>query len=89
MEHRDERIVVETERYRITGMLRLPRDGYRSRLTDYLNSAERTFIALTDVELEPLDGVGRREQRDVHRGLAVQIVLAMPADGERRRRLSD
>ena len=44
VEHRDERIVVETDRYRITGMLRLPRDGYRSRLTDYLNSSERAFL---------------------------------------------
>ena len=54
MEHRDERIVVETDRYRITGVLRLPRDGYRSRLTDYLNSSERAFVALTDVELVPV-----------------------------------
>jgi hypothetical protein len=56
MEHRDQRIVAETTRYRIEGILRLPRDGYRSRLTDYLNSGERSFIALTDVELEPIDG---------------------------------
>ena len=40
--------MVETDRYRITGALRLPRDGYRSRLTDYLNSAKRAFVALTD-----------------------------------------
>ena len=40
--------MVETDRYRITGLLRLPRDGYRSRLTDYLNSSERAFVALTD-----------------------------------------
>ena len=52
MEHRDERIVVETDRYRISGVLHLPRDGYRSRLTDYLNAAERAFLALTDVELD-------------------------------------
>src|SRR5580658_6051807 len=56
MEHREERIVVETGRYRITGTLQMPRDGYRSRLTDYLNAAERAFIALTDVVVESLDG---------------------------------
>ena len=39
VEQRDERIIVETDRHRITGLLRLPRDGYRSRLTDYLNAA--------------------------------------------------
>ncbi len=56
MEQRDERVVVETDRHRITGFLRLPADGYRSRLTDYLNAAERLFLALTDVEVTILDG---------------------------------
>lgn len=32
-------------------MLRLPADGYRSRLTDYLNASELGFLALTDVEV--------------------------------------
>ncbi len=80
VEHRDERIVVETNRYRITGMLRLPRDGYRSRLTDYLNSAERTFVALTDVELVPFDG-GPAERRSFLAVSLSHVVLAMP-DGQ-------
>ncbi len=49
-------IIVETGRHRITGLLRLPADGYRSRLTDYLNASERVFLALTDVEVTSLDG---------------------------------
>ena len=81
MEHRDERIVVETNRYRITGMLRLPRDGYRSRLTDYLNSSERAFVALTDVELQPFDG--SEAQRCPFLAVSLShVVLAMPLDGE-------
>jgi hypothetical protein len=80
VEHRDERILVETDRYRITGILRLPRDGYRSRLTDYLNSSERTFLALTDVELEPFDG-GERERRPFLAVSLSHVVLAMPLDG--------
>ena len=80
MEHRDERIVVETSRCRISGTLRLPRDGYRSRLTDYLNSAERTFVALTDVEVVPFDG-GPAERRPFLAVSLSHIVLAMP-DGE-------
>jgi hypothetical protein len=80
MEHRDARIVVETDRYRITGMLRLPRDGYRSRLTDYLNSSERAFVALTDVELVPFDG-GEPEQRPFLAVSLNHVVLAMPLDG--------
>jgi hypothetical protein len=81
MEHREERILIETDRYRITGLLSMPRDGYRSRLTDYLNASERAFIALTDVELEPLDG----SSAPVHRAFLAlslsHVVLAMPANG--------
>lgn len=80
MEHREERVVVETTRYRITGTLRLPRDGYRSRLTDYLNSAERSFVPLTDVEIVPLDGGADGEQRSFIALALSQIVLAMPLD---------
>lgn len=79
MEHVEERITVETARYRITGILRLPRDGYRSRLTDYLNSSERSFIALTEVEVSSLDR-GSIE-RYPFLALSLQhVVLAMPAD---------
>jgi hypothetical protein len=80
MEHRDERIVVETDRYRISGAISLPRDGYRSRLTDYLNSSERAFLALTDVELVPFDG-GETERRPFLAVALSHIVLAMP-DGD-------
>jgi hypothetical protein len=81
VEHRDERIVVETDRYRITGLLRLPRDGYRSRLTDYLNSSERAFLALTDVELVPF-GSGEAQRRPFLAVSLSHVVLAMPLDGE-------
>ena len=80
VDHREERILVETDRYRISGVLRLPRDGYRSRLTDYLNAAERAFLALTDVDLASLDDPTQVEHR---RFLALSlrhIVLAMPAE---------
>jgi hypothetical protein len=80
VEHRDERIVVETDRYRITGVLRMPRDGYRSRLTDYLNASERAFLALTDVEVVTVDGTARPERRPFIALALSQIVLAMPAD---------
>ena len=82
VEQRDERITVETDRHRITGLLRLPADGYRSRLTDYLNSSERLFLALTDVEVMSLDGAPRVERRDFVALSLRHIVLAMPADGD-------
>jgi hypothetical protein len=80
MEHRDERIIVETNRHRISGLLRLPVDGYRSRLTDYLNASERDFLALTDVEVTSLGGSPRVEQRDFVALSLRHIVLAMPAE---------
>jgi len=55
-EHRQERIRIETERHRIEGVLTLARDGYRSRVSDILNAAERDFITLTDVTVAPLEG---------------------------------
>lgn len=62
MDQRLTKVVAETERYRVTGMLRLPPEGYRSRLSDYLNAPERSFLSLTDVELVPLDGNGPAQQ---------------------------
>ena len=56
MEHRQERLLIETDRHRIRGAVTLARDGFRSRISDMLNAAERDFIALTDVTIEPLDG---------------------------------
>ncbi|MGH2855141.1 MAG: DUF6812 domain-containing protein, partial [Solirubrobacteraceae bacterium] len=56
MDHRQERIRIETPRHRIEGLITLARDGYRSRVSDVLNASERDFLTLTDVSLEPLDG---------------------------------
>jgi len=56
IEHRRERIRIETERHRIEGSLTLARDGYRSRVSDVLNAAERDFITLTDATVTPIDG---------------------------------
>jgi hypothetical protein len=56
MEHRQERIRIETERHRIEGILTLARDGYRSRVSDVLNASERDFITLTEVSVSPIEG---------------------------------
>ena len=53
---REEQVVLETDRYRITGTLTLPREGYRSRLSDYVNQRDREFFALSEVTVAPLDG---------------------------------
>src|SRR3954454_5633280 len=56
MQVRRVRVQVETERLRIVGTLQLPTEGYRSRTTDFLNAHETGFIALTDAEVQPVDG---------------------------------
>jgi hypothetical protein len=61
MEKREERVRLETSRFRVTGTMTVPAGGYRSRLSDSLNAPEREFLSLTDVTLEPLSG-GEAEQ---------------------------
>lgn len=63
METRVERVVLETDRYRIVGDLRLPSEGYRSRLSDYLNQGEVVFVPLVNAQLTPLDAGGGVEER--------------------------
>ncbi|HEU4978039.1 MAG TPA: hypothetical protein VFT42_04015 [Solirubrobacteraceae bacterium] len=86
MQHRFQQVYIETSRHRIAGKLTLARDGYRSRLSDYLNASERDFISLTDciVELIGSDAGGTH-----HPFIAVSrrhIVFAIPQgegqDGE-------
>jgi uncharacterized protein DUF6812 len=78
MDQRHERILLETDRHRIAGTLTLARDGYRSRVSDLLNAAERDFISLTNVTLETL---GHEGTGTVHDFMAVSrrhIVFAIP-----------
>ena len=58
-EVRLERIVVETDRYRVEGDVKLPKEGYRSRISDYINRPEQEFLTLINVELRSIDGSGR------------------------------
>lgn len=81
MDYQDEQIIIETVRHRIRGLLHLPREGYRSRLTDYLNSPERRFVPLTDAQVERLDGAGAPEHHPFLVLAVDQIVLALPASG--------
>ena len=55
-QYRTERVLIQTDRLEITGNLTLPSEGYRSRLTDYLNAVDQEFLALTDVESRPRGG---------------------------------
>jgi hypothetical protein len=50
-EIRRERIVVETERYRIVGDVTLPVEGFHSRLSDLLNREGVRFVPLINATL--------------------------------------
>jgi hypothetical protein len=63
MDTRIERVVLETDRHRIVGDLHLPREGYRSRLSDYLNRGDDRFVPLANAETRSLNGDGRTEER--------------------------
>ena len=81
MQHRHERVYVETARHRISGCLTLPADGYRSRLSDFLNASERDFVSLTDATVEV---IGREGPGTEHEFIAVSrrhIVFAIPHSG--------
>ncbi len=56
MDLRKERVVVETDRYRVEGNMTLPTEGYRSRLSDFVNQRDREFFAIQDATVTPLDG---------------------------------
>lgn len=47
----------------IEGVLQLPTEGYRSRVTDYVNAHDADFIALTDVVIRDND-TGEERRHD-------------------------
>ena len=78
MQHRYERISIETTRHRIVGIATLASDGYRSRLSDLLTAPERDFIALTDATVTALDDdheVAHHDFIAVHRQ---HVIFAVP-----------
>jgi hypothetical protein len=82
MEQRRERILIETDRHRIEGTLTLARQGFRSRVSDLLNAAERDFVALTDVTLHELGGSGEGAQHEFMAVSRRHIVFAIPLGDE-------
>jgi hypothetical protein len=56
MDLRTEKVRIETDRYRIDGLITLPSEGFRSRLSDFVNQRDRDFFAIQDARLTELDG---------------------------------
>jgi hypothetical protein len=76
---RKEKVVVETDRYRIEGSLTLPAEGYRSRLSDHINRRDQEFFTLLDANLLALDGSGRDWNAPVLMLARRHIRLVVPA----------
>jgi hypothetical protein len=79
VDNRQERVVVETDRYRVEGMMTLPREGYRSRLSDHVNRRDQEFFTVLDAELVALDGSGREWKTPVLMLARRHIRLIVPA----------
>src|SRR5207244_12130159 len=58
-----ESIILETDRWRIEGQLTLPAEGYRSRLSDYVNQRDREFFSIQDATLTALDEPHEGQER--------------------------
>jgi len=81
VDHRLETVIVETDRYRIEGKLTLPREGYRSRLSDYVNQRDRDFFAFSEASMTPLSGEGRPRSVPFLMVARRHVVLVMPGAG--------
>jgi hypothetical protein len=79
VESRTERVVVETDRYRVEGLLTLPREGHRSRVSDHVNRRDAEFFTLVDCQLIAIDGSGRDWKAPVLMLARRHIRLVVPA----------
>ena len=77
MHHRRLRVRLETHRHVIEGTLQLPSEGYRSRMTDFLNAHDSDFLPITDAKLTWNDGNRPPERREYAAVSVRQIVLAV------------
>ena len=73
MQVRRVRVQIHTETLRVTGLLQLPTEGYRSRTTDFMNSHDTGFFALTEAEVD--DGTARTEHDFVAIGARHVVTL--------------
>lgn len=80
MDLRRARVVVETDRYRVEGEMTLPKEGYRSRLSDHVNRRDQEFFTIQDATLTALDGSGHNWKAPVIMLARSHIRLVVPDD---------
>jgi len=79
---RRERVAFETDHHRIEGSLVLPKEGYRSRVSDYLNQRDREFYPLEDVTIAPRDDPQNFRRVPFAMVARAHIHLAVPFEDE-------
>jgi hypothetical protein len=81
MESKTQRIILETSRHRISGELTMPKEGYRSRISDFLNRSDLDFIPLSNASIRDLrDEHAPPIERDFIAVAASHVHLAYPDD---------
>ncbi len=80
MERKRERVILESSRYRIAGEVILPPEGYRSRLSDHINEAEREFLIVLDAIMTPFDDPENRFRSKVVMVHRSKIDVIFPED---------
>jgi hypothetical protein len=80
MDLRRAHVVIETDRYRVEGDMTLPREGYRSRLSDHVNRRDQEFFTVQDAKLTAIDGSGRDWKAPVIMLARRHIRLVVPDD---------
>lgn len=81
MDLRYEQVVLETDRYRIDGKLALPREGYRSRLSDYVNQGDREFFPIVDATVSALDANAPVQEIGFALVARRQVTMIVPSEG--------
>ena len=71
--------MVETDRYRVEGMMTLASEGYRSRLSDHVNRRDQEFFTDPRRAAAALDGSGRDWNAPVLMLARRHIRLIVPA----------
>ena len=82
MHFRYERVRIETARHEIEGTLQLPHEGFRSRLTDFLNAQGDDFLPLTDADVTWLDGSHEPERHEFLALATRHVVMVIELSGE-------
>jgi hypothetical protein len=79
-----QRVIIETDQHRIEGDISLPSEGFRSRLSDFVNQRDREFFSLRDAIVHPLRP-GPDQERQHFEFMMVSrdhVRLIVPASGE-------